>query len=74
MSQPKIPHRRLRPFTDAIEGLGVTIDAIELRGSGHIGYRLRYGHRTQLFVGPLTPSDGRASKNFRSDVRRWRDI
>lgn len=64
---------KIRLYTDVILGLGVTIDAIEKRGSGHVGYRLRYGQKTRLFIGPLTPSDGRSSKNFRADVRRWRD-
>lgn len=64
---------KIRPFTDAIDGLGVTIEAIEQRRGGHVGYRLRYGQRTRLFIGPLSPSDGRASKNFRASVRRWRD-
>jgi hypothetical protein len=59
-------------YRDTLESEGLTVIEISHRGSGHVGYRVRWhGHET-TFIGSHTTGDQRAIKNFRSYVRRWK--
>lgn len=73
MSQPRLSRAKLRPYLETIEALGITVEGTVVRGSGHVGYKLRHGQKAGVFIGPSSSSDWRTVRNFRSDVRRWRD-
>ena len=62
--------RRLRDLVAIIKAEGGSIVEVRFLGSGH--YRIKYqiGGRTLATVAPYSPSDHRALKNFRADLRR----
>lgn len=63
--------KRLRTYLDVFDKLGVKVSALERTGTTHYKIRVVKDGRSRFFIAPFSPSDGRAFKNFRSDVRRW---
>lgn len=63
--------KRIRPFLEAVESEGVQVVDLSFTGSCHYKIDVTCKGKNRFFVAPLTASDNRAVKNFRSDVRRW---
>lgn len=63
--------KRIRPFLDTLKNEGCEVLDLNFTGSCHYKIDVTCKGKTRFFVAPLTASDVRAIKNFRSDVRRW---
>ena len=63
--------RRLKPYMDILEDLGVDVLEIRATGSNHKRIDVQAKGQRRFFIMPTSASDRRALLNFKCDVRRW---
>jgi len=63
--------KRLRPFLEYLESLGLEVLEITTSGSSHYKITVTLGGNRRFFMAPYSPSDRRAFENWKSNIRKW---
>lgn len=64
--------KRIRPFLQVFDDLGVEVVDLTSTGSCHYKIEVTCGSNRRFFIAPFSSGDHRAIKNFTADVKRWK--
>jgi hypothetical protein len=63
--------RSLKNALGVFDDLGCEVIKHSVTGKTHYKIVVTFEGNEKFFIAPSTPSDGRALKNFRCDVKKW---
>jgi hypothetical protein len=66
-----IPRKKIKPYADFLEKLGVQLDCVEVTKGNHIKFHATHGGAKRYFVSPYSASCRLSFQNWQGDVKRW---
>ncbi len=64
--------KRLRPYLEHLESLGLRVANVEVSGSSHYKITVTYKGKRRFFIAAYSTSDRRSFENWKSDARKWK--